>query len=1420
MMILVVLISTTMNKLCAQLPNGFTNELVTDDLYRPLAFTFLPNGQILILEKDGQIKIGGPITSLPISLSTYMTIPGINPSGEHGLIQIAIDPNFESNGYFYLYYSALEENKNRVSRFKDLGDPELRLNSETIIWEATHPFEGCCHTGGTLVFAQDGTLLLATGDDFGNLTAQDMSNSNGKVHRFNTDGSIPNDNPFYDTTPGDFNASGVLKTIYASGLRNPFRGKFDTQLNKLFMGEVGGNNQNFAWEDIHTLELGQGGVNFGWPACGDGSSGRESNGDCTDPAYTDPIYSYAHNGNGAAIIGGVFYRAFQFPIEYQNKYFYGDYVRNWVKYIEFDNNLNAISETTFDNNPGLMLDFEVGPDGNLYYVRVLTAAGSNIGTGEIRRYSFNDPNNTAPECVSINANPISGTTAPLSVDFNATVADVDGDTIHYTWDFGDGNTSSGMVPTSGIIPLITHQYTTKGEKKARLYLTDQIANTACDPITITVGQPPVAQILSPTNNSYFRGNDLITFNGQASDPDGIIDTNNIEWYISFYNGGTIHPRQGPDIGTSTSFTVPTTNHVPFVGNTGYVVSMTVTDSDGLTSTDSIFLQPEKSTITLNSNPSGLTVLLDGIQRTTPYSFDELINFKFELNGANQCLSDHSYTFSSWSDDGEQTHEISVPDINTEYLANYDEFDECIICERAVELSGLNEQLRLVNDVILSGDFTIEFWANLDLNMGSADAPMSNGAQEDINFSLGKARLYTGTFSGSDQIASNFTATPNEWHHYAFVREGTTMKIFVDGLLDKTKTITWGADFIVAKLGVAQSSVGYFDGELDEIRLWNIARNDSEILTFYDKAIEPSTIGLEAYWNFNEEFNSQIITDQTGNGHDAELGISNSVESEDPSIVFSRLINNECAFNYIYDNGWFPSNPNGISMLNNSLIIENGDASINNNTYCNNIIVRPGASVHVESGSTLTLNANMTLESSSVSYSNLILDGSISGNIFYNRHVNNVATPNSTTGGNDLISPPLTGQTFGDFRTANSNLLTGLVDGQQTYLFGPFDNTNINYTNFTLANDSNLLNAGYGYRSGTTDGGTLIFTGNVKTQTVEIPISYGNGSNWNLIGNPYPSYIKALDFLTNSNNSVLMDEHSTGIYGYDGEAQNGWNILNLATTNANTLISPGQGFFIKALSNGMINFTPEMRTVGNTDDFIPGRDLEDLIFFKLKAETETKSYSTDFYFNDNSSLSLDIGYDASIWHDAPPNFCIYSLLVENNNGIPLALQAINTTNLTSVTIPIGINSSATENLTISIEESTLPNTINIYLEDTFKNTVTLLNSESYQISPESDIYGTGRYFLHLNDSSLVLNENDLNTINIYSDFENNSVIINGNLSEVARFNLYDIQGRLVKQLELENNVNQQMVDVSTLENGIYIVELKNSVFKKQQKIIIK
>jgi len=292
----------------------------------------------------------------------------VNVNDEHGLIEILLDPDFVNNNYFYLYWSTIN-NRNRLSRFVHLND-SASMGSEVVIYETHDQFNGCCHVGGASTFLNDGTILLAVGDDFQPMLAQDMSSSFGKVHRINPDGSVPNDNPYYDATPGPFNTNGVLKTIYASGARNPFRGAYDPVENRFLFGEVGSNDHTTAWEDTHEVSPG---ANFGWPFCG--SVGRDGQGMCTDPVYDDPIKTYHHNGVGASITGGFFYRNGIWPSAWEGRYFYADFVLGWIRYMEFDASGNLIDDQPIVDSsvfPGLTAEFVVklvqGPDGHMYYI--------------------------------------------------------------------------------------------------------------------------------------------------------------------------------------------------------------------------------------------------------------------------------------------------------------------------------------------------------------------------------------------------------------------------------------------------------------------------------------------------------------------------------------------------------------------------------------------------------------------------------------------------------------------------------------------------------------------------------------------------------------------------------------------------------------------------------------------------------------------------------------------------------------------------------------------------------------------------------------------------------------------------------------------------------------------------------------------
>lgn len=524
--------------------------------------------------------------------------------------------------------------------------------------------------------------------------------------------------------------------------------------------------------------------------------------------------------------------------------------------------------------------------------------------------------------------------------------------------------------------------------------------------------------------------------------------------------------------------------------------------------------------------------------------------------------------------------------------------------------------------------------------------------------------------------------------------------------------------------------------------------------------------------------------------------------------------------YTYNNGWSPSDPNGVATLANPILVEAGNAIFNSNTNAQSITVGPGASVTVNSGVDLNVFNTLTLESTSTSYSSLILDGIISGTVEYKRHVNSAAGAGTTSTANDLISAPLVGQNFGDFRATNPNILSGTIGGNTAFLFGPFDTSTGSYINFTPSNDTNTMGAGIGYRTGSTNNSTFTFTGNVETTTVNVPVISNGSSDWNLIGNPYPSYINVQAFLNNMANSGLIDENAVGIYGYDGAATDGWTIYNLATTTASTVIAPGQGFFINAESSGTIEFTSMMRSTGVDDDFIAGRNSSTLTYLKLQLSSSTALYKTDFYFNPEASTGLDIGYDASVWNSHPANFSIHSYLVEGANDTAMSVQALHSNDLNNVIIPLGITINPNEPVTFSILESTLPEGINVYLEDAVSGSVTLLNNNNYEVILDTSVVDKGRFYIRFVNQVLSSDESALEQLGLFVNQEQRSLAIKGQLHTASELKLYDIQGRLLIQQQLKAHLSSQYIDLSDLPSGVFIVSIESANTSKTQKIVLK
>ncbi len=519
-----------------------------------------------------------------------------------------------------------------------------------------------------------------------------------------------------------------------------------------------------------------------------------------------------------------------------------------------------------------------------------------------------------------------------------------------------------------------------------------------------------------------------------------------------------------------------------------------------------------------------------------------------------------------------------------------------------------------------------------------------------------------------------------------------------------------------------------------------------------------------------------------------------------------------------NNAWTPNAPSNATADKN-VLIEDGTYAVNTDIEVNSITVDAGATINIEktasiiSNGSILNNGDINMFSDSDEYSSLVVEGTVTGDVVYNRHVNSVAN------GNDLVAPPVSGQIFTDFLSDNTNIHSNTA--QTLYLFGPFEKPTNEYQIYSNT-ESAQLNLATGYRAASTDNGTFAFTGNVNTSAVTIPIQKAGSTydKWNLVGNPYTSYIKLHEFLLE--NLSNLDSQSVAIYGYDSDDTDGsiWTILNLANTSVDAVIAPGQGFFISSKDGGAdINFTPAMRATGNSDDFISGRNDNTLSNAIITMTSDSESFSTDLYFNENTTLGLDVGYDAEHFNGAPSGYSIFTKLASGDLDIDVAIQAISSSDIESTTtIPLGINLSQGQQVTISMEAHNLDH--DIYLEDTQTNTFTLLNTTDYTFIADADLSGSGRFYLVFGQTTLSDREESLETVEVYSDNNRNQIVVKGQLHNDTQFKLYDVQGRAIYSTELSASSLRHAIDTANYSQGIYLIELSNTSHSKTQKVVIK
>jgi glucose/arabinose dehydrogenase len=534
-----------------------------------------------------------------------------------------------------------------LSRFTLKTDGTLDTTSEKVLLEVDNDRGQCCHVGGDLDFDAQGNLYLSTGDDTNPFESQGyapLDESAGRNPQFDAQRSAGNTNDLrgkilrihpeangtYTVPSGNLFAPGTAKTrpeIYAMGFRNPFRLSVDKATGTVYMGDYGpdagvtdGNRGPGGQVEFNRIT---GPGNYGWPYCTgtntptetynhytfpSGPSGAKY--DCSAGATNNSVHNTGltklpapkaawikyggdagsppeFGGGSESPMGGPVYRydanlnsSVKFPQSLNGKFFAGEYGRQWIKAITVngDGSPGVIDDFPWDGTQ--VMDMAFGPDGALYVLDYGTGADNQA----LYRVEYVGGSNRNP--VAIAAVDKTSGKAPLAVGFSsAGSSDPEGAALTYSWNFGDGTSSTSANPA--------HTYTKTGTFSPTLTVRDPGGLTGTASLVVTVGNTaPTLKLTTPTDGQLFSFGDTVPFTVTGSDPeDGAIDCSKVT--VTYFLGHDNHEHQITAAnGCSGQLTVPTDGEHDAAANLYGVFDASYTDKGGLTSHSVSKLQPK------------------------------------------------------------------------------------------------------------------------------------------------------------------------------------------------------------------------------------------------------------------------------------------------------------------------------------------------------------------------------------------------------------------------------------------------------------------------------------------------------------------------------------------------------------------------------------------------------------------------------------------------------------------------------------------------------------------------------------------------------------------------------------------------------------------------------------------------------------
>jgi glucose/arabinose dehydrogenase len=332
----------------------YEGKMLTDQLKRPWGITTLPDGRLLITEKEGTMRIATATGQLSAPITG---IPKVNPEGQGGLLGLTIDPDFTNNRMVYWTFSENSAKGNLTAAAKGkLSADEKQIENATVIFRAIPAYNGTNHYGSRIVFDKTGNLIFSTGERADLVTrpqAQDLNSYLGKTIRITTDGKPAPGNPF-------LNNPNARPEIYSYGHRNVQGLAFDPETGDLWEDEFGPRGG----DEVNIIKPGK---NYGWPTItysleysgekvGEGITQKEG---MEQPVYYwDPVVSPS---------GSTFYNSNEIP-EWKNNLFIGSLSGMHIIRLVIKNNKVVGEERLLENEAQRFRAVAQGKNGELYAV--------------------------------------------------------------------------------------------------------------------------------------------------------------------------------------------------------------------------------------------------------------------------------------------------------------------------------------------------------------------------------------------------------------------------------------------------------------------------------------------------------------------------------------------------------------------------------------------------------------------------------------------------------------------------------------------------------------------------------------------------------------------------------------------------------------------------------------------------------------------------------------------------------------------------------------------------------------------------------------------------------------------------------------------------------------------------------------------